>query len=277
MTSEHAAIARPFGPTDLEPLLERNDVDAVVLVQGACLDSDTDYLLAEAERHVWIAAVTAWVPLDDPKRMRARLDELESGSSFRAVRHLVHSEADPHWILQPLVQESLALLEERGVVLELPVVFPLHLGDVPVLAERFPELPIVIDHLGKPPTGTDERRAWARELGAAAAYPGVLAKISGLNTTLDRSDWGVDDLLPACHTAIECFGPDRLMCGSDWPVALLNGDYDRIWDATRRVVEIVAGHDADALLGKNAARVYGFSDAPITRASPAGKDAWHCR
>lgn len=277
MTSEHAAIARPFGPGDLQPLLRRNEVDAVVLVQGACLDSDTDYLLAEAERHDWIAAVTAWLPLDDPDRTRTRLDELGTHSSFRAVRHLVHNEADPHWILQPPVQESLALLEERSAILELPVVFPRHLGDVPVLAERFPELSIVIDHLGKPPIGTDEMHAWARELRAAAAYPGVLAKVSGLNTALDRPDWGVDQLLPACATALQCFGPTRLMCGSDWPVALLNGDYDRVWDATRRAVEAVAGRDADALLGENAARVYRFSDASATRVSPAGEDEWHYR
>jgi L-fucono-1,5-lactonase len=277
MTSEHAAIARPFGPADLEPVLARNDIDAVVVVQGACLDSDTDYLLAEAERHDWIAAVTAWLPLDNPDRTRTRLDELETHSSFRAVRHLIHNEADPHWILQPPVQDSLALLEERRVILELPVVFPRHLGDVPILAERFSELPIVIDHLGKPPIGTDEMRTWARELGAAAACPAVHAKVSGLNTALDRPDWGVDDLLPACHTALELFGPARLMCGSDWPVALLNGDYDRVWDATRRVVEAVAGCDADALLGENTARVYRFSDAPATTASPAGKDAWHHR
>jgi L-fuconolactonase len=277
MTAEHDPIARPFGPSDLEPLLERNGVDAVVLVQGACLDSDTAYLLAEAERHDWIAGVTAWLPLDDPDRTKTRLEELETYSSFRAVRHLIHNEADPHWILQPPVQESLALLEERNVILELPVVFPRHLGDVPVLAERFPTLTIVVDHLGKPPIGTDEMQAWARELGAAAARPGVLAKISGLNTALDRTDWEVDDLLPACGTALECFGPGRLMCGSDWPVALLNGDYDRVWHATRRVVETVAGRDADALLGENAARVYRFSDAPATRVSPEGKDAWHHR
>ena len=134
MTSEHASIARPFDPSDLQPLLERNGIDAVVLVQGACLDTDTDYLLSEAARHDSIAAVTAWLALDDPERARVRLDELGAHRAFRAVRHLIHNEADPHWILRPAVLESLALLEERDVVLELPVVFPRHLADVPVLA-----------------------------------------------------------------------------------------------------------------------------------------------
>jgi L-fuconolactonase len=277
MTSEHAAIARPFGPADLEPLLGRNGVDAVVLVQGACLDSDTDYLVAEAARHDWIAAVTAWLALDDPERTRARLDELERHSVFRAVRHLIHNEPDPHWILQPPVLESLALLEERQIVLELPAVFPHHLGEVSVLAERFPSLVIVVDHLAKPPIGTGEMASWARELRAAAAYPHVVAKVSGLNTTLDRLDWSVEDLLPACQTALDCFGPSRLMCGSDWPVALLNGDYDRVWDATRRIVEAIAGRDADALLGENAARVYRFSNATGTPTSPAREGTWQHR
>ena len=277
MTSEHAVIARPFGPADLEPLLRLNHVDAVVLVQGACLDSDTDYLFAEAARHDWIAAVTAWLALDSPERTRARLDELERHSAFRAVRHLIHNEPDPHWILQPPVLESLALLEERRVVLELPAVFPHHLEDVPVLAERFPKLVIVVDHLAKPPLGTDEMGSWAHELRAAAACPHVVAKVSGLNTALDRRDWSAEDLLPACQTALECFGPSRLMCGSDWPVALLNGDYDRVWDATRRVVEAIAGRDADALLGENAARVYRFADAKATPTSPAREGAWQYR
>ena len=118
--------------------------------------------------------------------------------------------------------------------------------------------------------------AWEQELGAAAAFPNVLAKLSGLNTALERSDWRADDLLPACETALRCFGPDRLMCGSDWPVALLNGDYDRVWATTRRIVETVAPGDASALLGGNAARVYGFTSAR-DRTAHAVEGAWQSR
>ena len=275
MTSEHDAIARPYGPADLSPLLERNGIDAVVLVQGACLDSDTDYLLAQASHHDWIAAVTAWLALDDPGRASARLDALAQHPAFSAVRHLIHNEDDPRWILRPDVQKSLLLLAKHDIVLELPVVFPRHLGDVPVLAERFPQLRLVIDHLGKPPLGTDEMRAWGRELRLAAACPNVFVKLSGLNTALDRRDWRVDDLLPAARVAFDAFGPARVMCGSDWPVALLNGDYDRVWNATRAIAETVAGADADALLGENAARIYRFTDTRTT--TLAGEDTWQRR
>jgi L-fuconolactonase len=273
MTAEHDAIARPFGPHDLEPLLQKNGIDAVVLVQGACLDSDTDYLLSEAERHRWIAAVTAWLALDHPVLARTRLDELGAHRAFRAVRHLIHNEADPHWIMQPPVLESLALLEDRNVILELPVVFPQHFDDVPVLAERFPQLPIVIDHLGKPPIGSDEMSEWRRCLRSAATSPNVLAKLSGLNTATARSDWQVEDLLPAAEAALEAFGPDRLMCGSDWPVLLLNGDYDRVWEATVWIAEVLAGGNAADLLGDNAARAYRLTGTEFTAAS-AGEDRW---
>jgi L-fuconolactonase len=272
MTAEDQAIARPFGPSDLRPLLDRNGIDAVVLVQGACLDSDTDYLFSEADEHEWIAAVTAWLPLDEPQRARDRLDELGQRSAFRGVRHLIHNEPDPHWILRPRVLESLELLEERGVVLELPVVFPRHLDDVPILAERFPRLQIVIDHLGKPPIARPEMGEWERSLRAAAAYPMVSSKLSGLNTAVDRPDWVADDFASVWHTALDCFGPERLMCGSDWPVLLLNGDYDRVWDAARKLTD-VAGPDAPALLGENAARIYRFADIQ----APTGKDEWQHR
>jgi len=276
MTAEHAAIARPFGPDDLRPLLDRNEIDAVVLVQGACLDSDTDYLLAEARRHDWIVAVTAWLALHEPARALQRLAELETHPAFRAVRHLIHNEADPHWILRQPVLKSLAALEQRGLILELPVVFPRHLVDVPILAERFPRLSIVIDHLGKPPIGREAMQRWERELRAAAVFPNVLAKLSGLNTATERADWRMDDLLPACEAALRCFGPDRLMCGSDWPVALLNGDYDRVWDATRRIAETVAPGDAQALLGANALRVYG-SGGGVGATTQATEAAWQSR
>jgi L-fuconolactonase len=260
MTAAEHAIARPFGPDDLEPLLHRNGVDLVVLVQGACLDSDTDAICAMAESRTWIAAVTAWLRLDDPDRAGARLAELLERPKVRAVRHLIHGESNPHWIIREPVLESLALLEREGIVLELPVVYPRHFDDVVELAERFPSLVLVIDHLGKPPLETGDLDDWEAKLRACAEAPNVVAKLSGLNTTLTRGDWTADDFVSAAAVAVDAFGAERIMCGSDWPVALLNGDYDRVWDAQRRVVSAVASGAEDALLGGTASRVYRLAE-----------------
>ncbi len=255
MTSEHAAIARPFGPSDIAPLLERNGIDLTILVQGACLDSDTDYLLEEAARHHWIGAVTAWVCLEDPSRAARRLDDLQHHPKVRAVRHLVHNEPD-HWLLRASVLDCVAMLEDRELILEVPVVFPRHFDDVVSVAERFPRLCIVIDHLGKPPIGSPQMARWEIELRSAAEQPNVLAKVSGLNTALNWPAWTAEDLRPAIEIALDCFGPHRLMCGSDWPVALLNGDYDSVWRFTSEALTLAAPNASSLLLDGNARRVY---------------------
>ena len=255
---EHAAIDRAFGPDDLRPLLDACGIGVTVLVQAACSDEDTDSMFEHARRHAWIGAVTAWVALASPVLAAARLDELATEAKLRGVRHLIHGEPDEHWILRPRVLESLALLEQRALVLELPCVFPRHLGDVPELARRFPQLTIVIDHLGKPPIGTPAMAHWNALIRAAAAAPNVAAKISGLNTALTDPGWDAGDLRASVEIALDCFGADRLMLGSDWPVALLNGGYERVWSETARAVEAAAGPDAGPILGATAARLYGL-------------------
>jgi L-fucono-1,5-lactonase len=261
MTSGHEVIRRTFEPADLEPLLELSGVSQTVLVQAACSDSETDFMFEHAARRAWIGGVIAWIDLLSPGRARERLDELVQQPKLRGIRHLIHDEPDAHWILREEVLESVALLEQRHLLLELPCVYPRHLGDVPELAARFPGLTIVIDHLGKPPLGSDEMPGWAAALRAAAGHPNVAAKISGLNTALDASDWDAGDLREAVEVALGAFGPDRLMCGSDWPVALLNGDYERVWRETVRVIEQLAPLHAEQLLSQNALRMYALDAA----------------
>jgi L-fuconolactonase len=266
MRDEHDLIRRTFLPADLEPLLAPSGVSRTVLVQAACSDSDTEFLFECASRHDWVGGVIAWLDLRSPGRAGRRLEELAERPKLRGFRHLIHDEEDPHWILRDPVLESLALLEQRALILELPCVFPRHLGDVPELASVFPAMTIVIDHLAKPPLRRDEMARWEAALRAAASHENVAAKISGLNTTL-RPDWGAEHLREAIEVAVDAFGPDRLVCGSDWPVALLNGDYAKVWRETTRAIENVAPQHAEQLLTQTALRLY---DLAGTTAHPPG-------
>ncbi len=256
MTEEHDAIARAFEPPDLEPLLCSVGVSRTVLVQSAALDEDTDYMFDVAEDVPWVGGIVAWCSLDEPNRAAARLAALLRRPKLRGIRHLIHHEDDPHWILRPALEPALSLLEERALVLELPAVYPLHLGDVPELARRHPRLSIVVDHLGKPPLGTEEMPCWEDLLRAAAEHPNVYAKVSGLNTVAPIETWTAADLLPAVRVAVEAFGADRLVCGSDWPVALLNGDYERVWRQTTEAIRQAAGVDADCVLDATPRALY---------------------
>jgi L-fuconolactonase len=268
MRPEHAAIARAFEPADLRPLLDACGIDTTVLVQASCTDTDTDAMFEQAAANPWIGAVTAWVDLRSAEHTRERLDELEARPKLRGVRHLIHDEDDPHWILQDSVLESLAIVEERGLLLELPCVFPRHLGDVPVLARSFPQLTIVIDHLGKPPFRTDGMGAWSSLIRRAAGFGNVCAKVSGLNTAFATATWEGSDFVEAVEVAFDCFGPDRLVCGSDWPVALLNGDYAKVWRATAGAIAVVAGDDA-------AQRILEDTPVRLYRIGDEGGDATH--
>src|SRR5580765_3308903 len=140
MTDGFAALERPFLPEDLAPELEACGVDATVVVQAANSEADTQALLELAAQTPWIAGVVAWAPLVDSARAAPALDALAAESVVRGIRHLAHDEPDPDWLIQPSVVESLGLVAERGLVFEVPAVYPRHLGHVPRLAALVPEL-----------------------------------------------------------------------------------------------------------------------------------------
>jgi L-fuconolactonase len=255
---QYGPIQRDFEPDDLEPLLRAAGISRTITVQAANSFLDTDAMLARAERRHWIAAVTGWVPLCEPLEAERALKRYCGHPAFRGVRHLVHDEPDPDWLVRAPVRQSLGLLAERGVVFEIPAVFPRHLVHVPRLADELPHLKIVIDHLAKPPIARGELEPWAGQLASAASYPNVYAKVSGLNTAAEPSGWAADDLRPFVEVAVRLFGPERLMFGSDWPVCLMAGDYLRVWEETLRTLDGLSPAGRDAVLGGTAAHVYGL-------------------
>ena len=262
ITDEYAAIARTFEPPDLEPLLAECGVGRTVLVQSAASDEDTDYMFEVAGALEWVGAIVGWCRLDDPAVARRRLDELQARPKLRGIRHLIHQEPDAHWILDQAVAAGLSLLEDRQLLLELPAVYPDHLDDIPTIAARHAGLTIVIDHLGKPPLGTDEMARWEELLRAAAERPNVHAKVSGLNTATPDRHWTADDLQPAVDVALDAFGVERLVLGSDWPVCLLNGTYERVQQETLLAVTRTCDEPRPILEG-NAERIYRLADAEV--------------
>jgi L-fuconolactonase len=255
---EHGVLNATFEPADLLPLLAPTQVTSAIVVQSACLDADTMMMLQEARVHDWIAAVVGWLPLRSPVDTERRLAELEGCSRLRGVRHLTSDEEDPHWILQPAVLSSLELVAASGLLLELPAEFPQHLEDVPTLVRAVPDLTLVVDHLGKPPLDGRGFGEWERQLRAAAAGPNVYAKISGLYPPAPEAARSEDYLTRAVSVAMDAFGARRLLCGSDWPVALLHSDYGSVWSETRRVLDAVAPDDREQLLALTALRLYGI-------------------
>jgi L-fuconolactonase len=252
----YGPIYANFYPRDLEPQLKAAGIDQTVLVQSMDSYEDTAAMLTQAEDFDWIGAVVGWVPLLDHEAERKALDRYSKHSKFRGIRHLIHEEKDPDWVVQPKVIEGLKILADYGMSFDVVAVFPNHLKHVPTLAEKVPNLTLIIDHLAKPPIKDKQMGAWADQMAAAAQYSNVYAKVSGLNTAADWASWSAADLKPYVDFAIEKFGTDRLMFGSDWPVAILAGDYAKVWAETNKALAGRSQAEIDAVLGGTAMKAY---------------------
>lgn len=255
----YGSIYATFAPKDLAPQLKAAGIDRTVLVQSANNNEDTVSMLTQAEENDWIGAVVGWVPLYDQAAATRLLDRYGQHPKFRGVRHLNHEEADPDWLVRADVLAGLKLVEARGLSFDVVAIFPKHLNHVPTLARHAPNLKIVIDHLAKPPIKDKQdtaTNAWAEAMQAAAQFPNVYAKISGLNTAADWETWSAADLKPYIDKTIDLFGPERCMFGSDWPVAILAGDYAKVWRETNVALRGRSQKEIDAILGGTAQKVY---------------------
>ncbi|WP_436535859.1 amidohydrolase family protein [Actinoplanes sp. HUAS TT8] len=203
-----AAIDRDFGPPDLDLMLTATGMDAAVVVQSSNSLPETRRLLAHGGPR--IAGVVGWIDLTgDAQR---QLDAL-GPDRLVGLRHLAHLDPDPGWLSRPEVAAGLDRAGERGLGFDL-VVRARQLGPAATLAARCSGVRFVVDHLGGV-ADTDDIVTWAADLRELARRPNTWAKISGLaGTDPDRARQAVD-------IALDTFGPDRLMYGSDWPVAEL--------------------------------------------------------
>jgi L-fuconolactonase len=258
LVPEYGPIYRTFEAPELEPQLAAAGVDKTVLVQSMDSYEDTDYMLDVAAQYGWVAGVVGWVPLLNPDEAARKLEAHKAGTPlFKGMRHLIHTEADPDWVVQDRVIESLKHLASLGYTFDIVAVFPNHLKHVPTLSERIPTLRMVIDHLAKPPYPSETDMAiWREQFRAAAQNPNVYAKISGLNTAVGKADWTAADLQPAIDFALETFGAERLMFGGDWPVAILAGNYAKVVAETKQCLSGLPESDQAAIWAGNANRFY---------------------
>lgn len=255
-------IAKPFGVDDLRPLLDANGVDATVLVQTVSDLDETREFLDLAARTDFIAGVVGWVDLTDPgvAQTLAELKSGEYGHSLVGVRHQVHDEADEAWLLREDVQHGLGAVAESGLTYDL-LVRPRELPAALTVAQDFPHLRFVIDHLAKPPIASGELEPWASLMHEFAGLENVACKLSGLVTEAGP-DWTVDDLRPYVRQAVEIFGPNRLMFGSDWPVCLVAADYGTVLRTLREILgemELQAVEPETAIFGGTAMHWYGLT------------------
>jgi L-fuconolactonase len=256
--SEVPSLARRYCLTDVLPSFDAAGVTGCVLVQAADDEADTELMLATAATHpTRVLGVVGWVPLTDPDRAEALLDRW-AGHPLVGVRHLIHRDPDPQLLLRPEVDDTFALLADRGLAFDACAESLPLLELVPVLAQRHPRLTVVVDHLAKPPIRDRGWQPWAGLLAEAASLPNVAAKLSGLNTAASAT-WSSADFSPYVDHAVEVFGPTRLLYGGDWPFALLAADdYTQIWNGIHDCLGDLSDSERAGVLHDNAVATYGL-------------------
>jgi L-fuconolactonase len=253
-----APIRRDFLPEDLEPLLKPCGIERTIVVQTQHNTAENAWALALAERHPFIAGVVGWVDLASEDCPR-QVEEARIHPRFVGVRHVTQDEPDDDFIVRPDVLRGLTILERAGLPFDL-LFYVKHLRHVPTLARRVPDLPMVIDHLAKPRIKVHRLDDWLPDFRAAAHFPNIFCKLSGMVTEADWSSWSPEDLRPYVQVALDVFGPDRLMFGSDWPVRELVGSYAQVHAALVEALGPISESERSAIFGGTAARFYHVED-----------------
>jgi L-fuconolactonase len=248
-----APVRRRFDPGDLEPVLREHGVSGTVLVQALGSAGETRRLLAIAETTPFVLGVVGWIDLTAPD-VASALDVL-AGAALVGIRHQVQDERDPAWLLRSDVQRGIAAVGDAGLAYDL-LVRPAQLAAAIETARRHPGLRFVVDHVAKPPIRDGDIAEWARGLEQLAKLPNVSCKLSGLVLEADWEAWRAKELVPYYRHALDWFGPERCMFGSDWPLCLVAADYGEVLGLLRAALGDLDEAERDAVLGGNALRLY---------------------
>jgi L-fuconolactonase len=250
-------IRRSFLPEALAVEMNSCQIDGCVAVQARQTLAESEWLLELADHSPFIKGVVGWVDLRSPD-VAVQLNRFATHSKFVGVRHVVQDEPDDNYMLDAHFQRGISQLRKFELKYDL-LIFPRQLPAASKLASAFPEQPFVLDHIAKPPIKDGALDPWRGQLQKLATLPNVCCKVSGLITEADWTSWHPKHFKPYLDVVFESFGPDRVMFGSDWPVALLAGTYQQVFELVRDYVATLGAGVEDAFFGRNAVNFYQFS------------------
>ena len=254
MNERMEVLKKDYQPADLLVETEKTGIDGVVSVQADQSMQETDELLEHASRHEFIKGVVGWFPLADPA-VEEMLSEYSRNPWLKGVRHVVQDEPDDRFILGDAFNEGIRKLKKFDLVYDI-LIYERQLGPSIEFVDLHPDQPFVLDHVAKPRIGDGLMDPWKEQMFEMARRENVTCKLSGMATEANWTEWTFDELRPYMDVALDAFGPDRLMFGSDWPVARLAVDYEPWVILCREFISSLSQDECEAIEGGNAVRAY---------------------
>ena len=255
---EIPSLNKPYLLEDYRNACGAVDVGTMIFVQ---CDPQPDDNLKEAE---WITSlskedprirgIVAGAPLEKGDGARPLLEQLSEIPLVKGIRRLIQSE-ELEFCVQPDFIRGVQSLEEFGLSFDI-CIYHRHLANTIQFVKQCPNIQFILDHIGKPNIKDQVFEPWKREIKELSEFPNVSCKVSGLVTEADFENWTRDDLRPYIDHVIECFGFDRVIYGSDWPVAAQATEYPRWVAALEWAVNGCSEDELKRLFRDNALRFY---------------------
>ena len=256
LTPDQGELNADFAPEDAIVELAAAGIGGAILVQADDSYADTQFMLEVAAANPWVHGLVAWVPLDDLAAARSALEAWSNYPVIRGVRQLLHIDPRDGMLDDPVVRSALRMVAEAGLAFDVPDAWPRLLSGAGRVAASTPDLTVVIDHLGKPPLGSDAFEAWAHSIRDVAAYSNTVAKLSGLQGI--GAEFTAAALRPAWDVALDAFGPSRLAYGGDWPMTVTHGGYATAYTVLSHLIGELSEDEQGEIWCGTARRVYGL-------------------
>jgi L-fuconolactonase len=255
LTPKLKTLYRDFSPQDLQPYLEKSGIDSTILVQAAATLEETQFLLGIAKENEFVKGVVGWVNME-AENAPVLIRHLAQNQYLVGLRPMTQDIADTDWMLTPHLTPAYETMIELNLTFD-ALIQPRHLKNLKILVERYPALKVVIDHAAKPSINTHEFEPWASQLTSLKENKQVYCKLSGLVTEAGKN-WSYDDLKPYMDHLLYCFGTQRILWGSDWPILTLNATYAEWYTLCRNYISQYFPTGLENIFSGNATQIYGL-------------------
>jgi L-fuconolactonase len=221
------ALDRPFLPTDFQAATGPVVIESLVFLECAAAPhlalDEAQWVLSQVAAEPRITAMVCNAPLEKGDAAHTDLERLAATEKVRGVRRIYQDEPDPAFCLRPDFVAGVRALTDYGLSFDMCLKHPQLQASIG-LADACPNVPMVLDHIAKPGLKAGLMQPWADQIRELAKRENVVCKLSGVATEA-ATDWTPETLRPYMETALEAFGPARIMFGGDWPVSTLAISY----------------------------------------------------
>lgn len=265
MTDNMHRLRRDFLLPELRSVFAQSGVDGSIVVQARQTVSETEWLLQTAGDTSLIRGVVGWVPLIEAE-VEVYLDRFSQDPLLKGVRHVLHDEADEHYMLRDDFNRGISRLRAHNLTYDI-LIFERHLPQTIQFVDRHPDQTFVLDHVAKPRIGEGVVSPWAENIRELAKRQNVYCKLSGMVTEAIWNTWRKKNVAPYFETVLSAFGPNRLMFGSDWPVLTLASSYKRWSDVVQSLIADLSTDEQESIKSGSAIAAYHLSQRAFDLAS----------